>query len=115
MIIHPIMSIINIHVLRFFLLMANGERMIVILTIKRNLLGYQGKKGLGFYKGGEKMYRSNNKEFINQKIIKEIAIFLDDKKHCIINDDDTTSKQIDLLSRLYPDKVLRIEGEVKYD
>lgn len=61
-------------------------------------------------KGGEKMYRSN-KEFIDsQKMgVKELTIFLNDKKHCVINDDEVAAKQIELLSRLYSNKVLRVE------
>ena len=54
-------------------------------------------------------YRSEEFRIINQKIIKEIEIFLDDKLHCIINDDEDSAAIIELLSRLYSDKVLRVE------
>ncbi len=63
-------------------------------------------------------YRSNEEFKDSQKkIIRELTIYLDNKKHCVINDDDTAAKQIELLSRLHKDKVLRVEkgGEIKYD
>ena len=56
------------------------------------------------------MYRSN-KEFIDsQKIgVKELTIFLNDKKHGVINDDADAAEKIKLLSTLYPDMFLRVE------
>mgnify|MGYP001613502226 CR=1 FL=1 len=56
------------------------------------------------------MYRSNKEFTDSQKVrVKELTIFLNDKKHCVINDDDAASKQIELLSRLHAGKVLRVE------
>ena len=51
------------------------------------------------------------KEFAekNKANLNELTIFLDDKKHCVINDDEVAAKQFELLSRLYSNKVLRVE------
>ena len=51
------------------------------------------------------------KEFAekNKANLNELTIFLDDKKHCVINDDAAASTIIELLSRLHAGKVLRVE------
>ncbi len=61
------------------------------------------------------MYRSN-KEFMDSQKLRgnELTIFLNGKKYCTISDDADAAKQIELLSRLHPDKVLRVEkGGIK--
>lgn len=53
----------------------------------------------------------NNKEFIDsqKKGVPELTIFLNDIKHCIINDDELSAQLINTIAKCYPDKVVRVE------